>query len=265
MLPSFFQVEYQGSADQAAWTGYKVKDCEELSEFMRVKVAARARDQDGHRAFQDQLSGLALTEFGAQNLEQVLNSEVPEEKAWAIGESFAEVVLTESHYVEWPWHTDRDKRNPDASLAGADLIGFLPHESDGYRLALGEVKTSSDKQCPPNVMSGRSGMSHQIDRLCSDTRLLLQILMWLSPRCKGTDFESKYENAVTNFFNSGRKAAIYFGVLIRDTAANELDLRARGTALGASVSSPGSCALFGVYLPHPIAELPSRLTAKEKS
>ncbi len=55
--------------------------------------------------------------------------------------------------------------------------------------------------------------------------------MWLLPRCKGTDHETSFNAAVSLFFESGNKAIALFGVLIRDTQPNELDLQERGQTM----------------------------------
>ena len=210
--------------------------------------------------FKAHLRGLALTDFGKASLEAVLGAEIPEERDWAVGEALAEALLTAVHGVQWPWNMERDKRNPKASLPGADIVGFIPL-GPRFRLALGEVKTSAEVAYPPQVMSGRSGhIGHQIDTLASDLGIICQLLKWLQPRCKGTGFESTFNSSVEDYLNSGHRAATLFGVLIRDTSANELDLRGRGIALGAIVPAPASCILLAVYLPHKISDLPQKMS-----
>lgn len=159
----------------------------------------------------------------------------------------------------------RDKRTPKASLPGADLVGFEIKDSV-IRLALGEVKTSSDIDTPPNVMNGRSGMTHQIDNLASNLGLLNQLLKWLLPRCKGTAHEASFNAAIALFFDSGNKAVALFGILVRDTRPNELDpgsgpgqaLKTRGQSLAATLQAPTTCQLVAIYLPCAIADLPTR-------
>lgn len=150
---------------------------------------------------------------------------------------------------------ERDKRHPHASLPGADLVGFRVADGE-VQLALGEVKTSTDTNTPPNVMNGRSGMVHQIDNLASNLSLICQLLKWLLPRCKGTEHEASFNEAVSLFLNSGNKAIALFGVLIRDTEPSELDLRARGQHIAGNLQDPATCYLIAIYLPFPISDLP---------
>ncbi|VTS66444.1 Uncharacterised protein [Streptococcus dysgalactiae subsp. equisimilis] len=196
--------------------------------------------------------------MGQEALEEVLAAEVPETRDWAAGEALAEAVLEAQHDVVLPWNTERDKRNPFASLPGADIVGFQ-RDGDSHRLALGEVKCSSEAQSPPQVMSGRSGMTHQLDTLASNLATLCQLLKWLLPRVKGTEHETAFNNACTRYFNSANRDLVLFGVLIRDQAVRETDLQARGRTLAGRLQAPSCCRLLALYLPWPIAQLPERV------
>jgi hypothetical protein len=264
MLPAFSSVEYEGTCAQTSWSGISLEECSELDSFMRDKVADRLNDAEGRTEFRGHLRGLALTDFGKASLEAVLEAEVPEERDWAVGEALAEALLTATHGVQWPWNMERDKRHPNASLPGADIVGFIP-SGPSFRLALGEVKTSAESTFPPQVMYGRSGLVHQIDTLATNLEIIYQLLKWLLPRCKGTSFENAFNCAAEEYLNSGNRAATLFGILIRETSANEMDLKARGTSLGAKLFAPASCILVAVYLPHKISELPVRAKRGSRS
>jgi hypothetical protein len=221
-------------------------------------VAARLHDAPGHDALTEHLRGLSLTGMGQEALEEVLAAEVPETRDWAAGEALAEAVLEAQHDVVLPWNTERDKRNPFASLPGADIVGFQ-RDGESHRLALGEVKCSSEIQSPPQVMSGRSGMTHQLDILASNLATLCQLLKWLLPRVKGTEHETAFNNACTRYFNSGKRDLVLFGVLIRDQTVRETDLQARGRTLAGRLQAPSCCHLLALYLPWPITQLPKRV------
>ena len=104
-------------------------------------------------------------------------------------------------------------------------------------------------------MYGRSGLTNQIDELASDLGKIHQLLKWLHPRIKNTDFENAYNCAASSYFNSGNKAASLFGFLIRDTGPDKLDLENRGKSLCEKFDKPTSCDLVAVYLPCNIADL----------
>ncbi|MDL5052964.1 hypothetical protein QQ056_05265 [Oscillatoria laete-virens NRMC-F 0139] len=155
-----------------------------------------------------------------------------------------------------PWNTERDKRNPFASLPGADIVGFQ-RNGDSHRLALGEVKCSSEAQSPPQVMRGRSGgLGHQIDTLAGNLGTICQLLKWLLPRIKRTEHEQYFNQACTRYFNSGRRDLVLFGILVRDQEVRGSDLEARGQSLGDRLQDPTHCSLIALYLPWPISRLP---------
>ena len=254
--PSFLTTIYNNQEGQVTWNGVSMEDGDGFNTFMTSEVASRLYDAEGHNEFETHLRGLANTGFARNSLNAILAAEVAEERDWAVGEAMAEAYLNHTYGIIWPWNMERDKRNPNASLPGADFVGF-EIDGDNARLVLGEVKTSSDANTPPGVMKGRSGMAHQIDNLANNLSLICQLLKWLLPRCKGTTHETTFDVAVGLFLNSGNKAISLFGVLIRDTNPNALDLQVRGTSLAKGLQSPTTCHLIAIYLPCSISALPS--------
>lgn len=251
---------YQSAQGCVTWRGECAHEGDELKAFLQGAVAARLYDTEGGEAFTEHLRGLSLTGMGQAALEEVLAAEVPEARDWAAGEALAEAVLEAHHDVVLPWNTERDKRNPFASLPGADIVGF---QRDGvsHRLTLGEVKCSSETKSPPQVMSGRSGgLTHQIDNLASNLDTICQLLKWLLPRVKHTAHEHAFNTACTRYFNFGRRDLALFGILVRDQDARESDLRARGQQLAGRLQAPTYCHLIALYLPWPIAQLPQAVS-----
>jgi len=231
---------------------------DKLNDFLSGPVAARLDDTEGGEELRSHLRGLSLTGMGQDALEEVLAADVPEERAWAAGEALAEAVLTEHHDVVLPWNTERDKRNPFASLPGADIVGFQ-RDGDSHRIALGEVKCSAEEKWPPQVMSGRSGIGHQLDSLANNLGTICQLFKWLLPRVKKTQHVSAFNNACIRYFNSERRDLALFGILVRDKEARETDLQARGRSLGGALQGPTRCQLLALYLPWPISLLPAAI------
>jgi len=257
--PALANISYEQEDRQVSWRGVSMEDGDGFSTFMANDVASRLHDKEGTAEFESHLRGLAPTGFARDSLNAILAAQIPEERDWAVGEAMAEAYLSREHEITWPWNMERDKRNPKASLPGADLVGFKIDGNDVH-LALGEVKTSADRQTPPSVMSGRSGMTHQIDHLANNLSLIYQLLKWLQPRCKGTDHETSFNAAIGLFLASGNKAVALFGVLIRDTQPNELDLKARGQTLAGTLPNSTTCQLIAIYLSCAIADLPARVS-----
>jgi hypothetical protein len=250
-----WQIAYQSAQGCVSWQGEFAPADEQLNGFLQGPVATRLNDAEGSAALTEHLRGLSLTGMGQEALAAVLAAEVPETRAWAAGEALAEAVLEAHHDVVLPWNSERDKRNPFASLPGADIVGFQ-RDGDSHCLALGEVKCSSEAKWPPQVMSGRSGMIHQLDTLASNWSTICQLLKWLLPRVKNTAHEAAFDDACTRYFNSGNRDLALFGILVRDQQAREEDLQARGRALAGCLSTPTRCCLIALYLPWPLARLP---------
>lgn len=253
-----WQAAYQSEQGCVSWQGHCAQEGDKLNAFLQGPVAARLHDAAGHDALTEHLRGLSLTGMGQEALEEVLTAEVSETRDWAAGEALAEAVLEAQHDVVLPWNTERDKRNPFASLPGADIVGFQ-RDGESHRLALGEVKCSSEAKWPPQVMSGRSGMTQQPDTLANNLATLCQLLKWLLPRVKNTKYEAAFNDACTRYFNSGKRDLVLFGVLVRDQAVRETDLQARGRGLAGRLQAPSCCRLIALYLPWPIAQLPARV------
>jgi len=255
---------YTGDDQQVSWHGIGLNEGELFQSFMTEEVAARLNDEEGTHELETHLRSLANTGFAENHLNEILAAKIPAERDWAVGEAIAEAYLTRRSNVTWPWNMERDKRTPKASLPGADLIGF---EVNGpvVRLVLGEVKTSSDLNAPPGVMCGKSGMEHQIENLASNLGLIFQIIKWLLHRCKGTEYQSSFDAAIALFLSSGNSSVALFGVLLRDTIPNELDLLTRGHNLASCLQPPTTCQLFALYLPCPIVDLPARAVGDEAS
>jgi hypothetical protein len=248
---------YSGRATSACWEGRHVPDAARFKRFVREVV--RPRVADSGSSFESDIRGLATTGMATEFVEHLLNA-VPEPEGWEVGEALAECALQQDsgREVHWPWNTVRDRRTPRASLPGTDLVGFY-REGDSVLLLFGEVKTSADANTPPNVMNGGSGMAWQLEQ--SATRLDIQraLLQWLHARCHSQPYRDLYEKAVGRYLESEGKDLLLVGILIRDTAPSELDLKSRGQALSKTLVKPTRIELIAWYLPVPIAEWPTLL------
>lgn len=259
LLPAI--TAYEATDGCVNWQGKCAQDSDELTAFLQGPVAARLQDVEGGNALHEHLRGLSLTGMGQETLAEVLAAEVPETRDWAAGEALAEAILEAHHDVELPWNNERDKRNPFASLPGADIVGFQ-RDGNSHRLALGEVKCSSEAKWPPQVMYGKSGMTHQLEALVCELGTIYQLLLWLLPRVKETKYEPAYSSACTRYLNSGRRDLALYGILVRDQEARELDLKARGHHLASCLNAPTCCHLIAIYLPWSITQLPQAVTSQ---
>ncbi|MBD3620374.1 MAG: hypothetical protein HUJ28_12960 [Chromatiales bacterium] len=243
---------YSGSEQQVRWAGNAVEDKDEFADYLRKVVAPRVTDSAS--GFAADLRALATTGMATEFVEHALKA-VPKPKGWEVGEALAECVLETNggREVRWPWNTARDRRTPRASLPGADLVGFCL-EGDEVLLLFGEVKTSSDANTPPGVMSGGSGMIWQLEESASRLDIQLSLLQWLQARCKEQPYRDYYERAVSRYLASRGRELLLVGILVRDTSPSEQDLKARAKTLAKNLDAPMRGELIAWYLPIPIKE-----------
>ncbi len=235
---------------QVVCHGKYAESQDEFNAYLSGPTRNRLFDEEHHGNYEADLRALATTEMASDTITRLLASE-PHKQSWEVGEALAECLLEEERDVKFPWNSERDKRTPKASLPGADLVGLM-EDGDDALLVLGEVKTSSDANTPPQVMNGKSGMIHQLDNLATDISLHNTLLKWLHPRCKNTDLWPLYQTAAKKYLTSGGRAIKLVGMLMRDTAPNALDLKNRAKHLAAKVTAPTKIELDAWYLPTPI-------------
>ena len=220
---------------------------------MSADITERALDLTFEDNVAGRLQSFASTGASAEWLTSFLEDAVSHEVLpWQVGEAIAEAVLEGSHGVVFPWNNRRDLRNPRASLPGADLVG-ISDEPSGCRLVFGEVKSSSDTSSPPSVLTGKSGMDQQLERLIDDMKLRLALIKWLSARVDNEENGAIFDEALAAFVRTSGSSVRLVGVLVRDTSARESDVSARGRALGKEVPVPGSVELHAMYMPRPMA------------
>lgn len=240
------QVCYHGLSGSALWEGRFVRDAESFESFVRNVVFPRISDQE---SFEEHLRGLATTDLATEHLERVLRATPPVED-WEIGEALAECVLQQDsgREIHWPWNTVCDRRTPRASLPGADLVGFHCEEQSVF-LLFGEVKTSSENVTPPSVMVGQDGMIAQLAANATRLEIHHTLLRWLYARCRSAPYEDMYRRAVQRYLASRGKELMIVGVLLRDTAPDERDLRNRAKVLAKQLPEPSRVQLLAWYLP----------------
>lgn len=247
-----YNSHFRDSCDQVTWHGKVVEDQAEFNTFLSGATSERLNDEVQHRQYEADLRALATTQMASDTIARLLTSE-PEKEPWEVGEALAESLLEEERGVRFPWNTERDKRTPKASLPGVDLVGFVENGDDAT-LVLGEVKTSSELSNPPQVMYG---MTQQLETLANNTAVQNCILKWLRVRCVNTDLWPVYQRAVCNYLSSGGRSFKLIGMLMRDTAPNELDLKNRAGYLSTKISAPTAVELDAWYLPTPVANWPT--------
>jgi hypothetical protein len=219
---------------------------EEVDTALSEGVCTLLWDDAGKDELAGFLTGLANTQFEEDRLSEVLN-QAPTLEDWRVGEAMAEAYLIAHRSCEFPWPTGRDLKNPAASPAGTDLVGFQ-HGERGTRFAFGEVKTSQHAKWPPSVVTGRHGLSEQVEALNSTTRVKAQLVTYLGLHAVNASWAETFKRATKRYLTDPTDVTL-FGILVRDVGPDELDLRSRARALGKIVTGQTSIELNAIYLP----------------
>lgn len=222
---------------------------EEFDLAISGPVASTVFDDQGNASVEDFLLSLNTTGFATESVYRILRQESTPEN-WRVGEAFAETYLVQHRRCIFPWPDSRDERRQKSSLPGADLVGF---QIDGQtcRFAFGEVKTSEQDKYPPNVLYGRSGMTAQLEDLCSSKMTRDNLVKYLVFREKAlSDADVSYLRASGQRYLGNPEDCAIFGVLIRDVEPHQDDLRTRvAFFIAAGHSREMVVELIAIYLP----------------
>jgi hypothetical protein len=192
------------------------------------------------------LEGIGTTEFNDRNIREVL-SLPPHLENWRVGEGIAEAYLVANCTCEFPWPFGRDARNPNASPAGADLVGFH-YDGGSIRFAFGEAKTSGEKRWPPQTMTSRTGLGEQLESLGSSFEKKNLLVRYLAHRAINAAWENKFKDAAKRYLSDPADISL-FGFLIRDVTPKHNDLYGRARVLAGNCPPKTSIKLYALYLP----------------
>ncbi|HOV32651.1 MAG TPA: hypothetical protein PLX23_04740 [Candidatus Hydrogenedens sp.] len=176
-----------------------------------------------------------------------------ESQNFRIGEAIAEVVLEDKFKCRFYWNEIRDARNQKGNKTGADLVGFIQYtkENDNEILFLfGEVKTSSEKKSPPQVMTQKNkGMADQLKDLHLNNGKRLNLICYLQSKIDIHEkFKQDFKKAVYSYYKPDDNYQL-FGVLVRDTQENENDLKSVYENLKNTIPKSTGLNLVAIYVP----------------
>lgn len=251
-----YDTTYQGHVNHVSYKGKNISNPEDFKSFLSEVVYDRVKDAEHAESFRRDLEELATTEMASDTLIKLLSSNNSHIKPWEIGEAFVECALKDEYNIKWPWNSERDKRTPKASLPGADLVGFYK-DGETTQFFFGEVKTSTEKKTPPNVVTGRHGIINQLEIIYGTRSIRLSLIKWLHIRCKNTEMWPYFQEAVETYLKSKEKSVILYGALMRDIDPQEKDLINRANALSKKIDSSITRAKLNAwYCPCSIADWP---------
>lgn len=222
-------------------------DANQLNDLLKGPVKDIILDTKGKSEIENLLTDCHQTDFEFSLLQEILD--VPQTyEGWFIGETIAEVFLNHVGNCEYPWPTSRDLKNKNASPAGCDLTGLqrVDDESFPYRFSFGEVKTSEDTNSPPSVMQS---LSDQLFGLRDEKEIKHQLFLYLAHHAVNKEWYTKFQSAASRYLKSeGQDVAIY-GILVRDTQPNVLDIRAKVRSLAKNCPDNTTIELYALHIP----------------
>jgi len=222
----------------------------ELDAALGGSVSRILWDDAGTAKLEAILTSVVTTDFSDKNVRRVLsNCATPEN--WRVGEALAEVFIVEHRDCEFPWPSGRDLKNPSASPAGTDLVGFQNTKAAGnaHRFAFGEVKTSEQEAWPPRVMDGRHGLKKQLEDLRDSMDVKDSLVKYLGHHANGTGWLPRYRSAAARYISDPGDVSL-FGVLVRDVDPKRADLAGRACDLAAGCPAATTIELRAMYLPN---------------
>lgn len=235
---------------------------DELEAALAGPVGEVVFDVTGKADLAGLLSGLSDTEFDQTAVCAILEETTPPEN-WRVGEAVAESYLAHHCGCHFPWPDGRDERKAGSSLPGADLVGFQ-NEGDTERFAFGEVKTSSENSYPPGAMHGQTGLKQQLEDLRDKKSLRDGLVKYLGHRASFAPWKDRYQRAAVRYLRDSGDVRI-FGVMIRDVAPNQDDLRVRVNKLATNCPANMLLKLIAVYFPDgSISTLSEKVSALRK-
>jgi len=194
------KTEYQEIHNKISIEGFSYAESDiKQSAEMIADVCFDASGQNDFNAFTASLSETGFNDSGLAlvNIQD-----------WQVGEGFAEAYLGSHFSCCFPWSNNRDLKNPNSSLTGADLVGFRKGQ-----FAFGEVKTSKEQKVPPQVTSKKGdGLNAQLNKLCVDADARWALVQYLFHRQKNS---TEYQNACKYYLQDDTNFYI-FGVLVRN-------------------------------------------------
>jgi len=239
---------YKVDCDPVIARGYSYTN-DEINAALSGSVSEILWDDSGTTNLQAILSSLVTTEFSDKSIKRILTSH-PASENWRVGEALAEAFLVEHRGCEFPWPSGRDLKNPKASPAGTDLVGFQETKASSttHRFAFGEVKTSEEEAWPPTAMNGRHGLKKQLERLRDSNGVKDKLVKYLGHHAHGAGWFQHFQSATRRYLANPYDVSL-FGVMVRDVEPKPEDLANRAVALATDCPVPTSIELCAMYLP----------------
>lgn len=225
-----------------------------LDAYLADRVRKWHYDKRGIEEHITNISG--LTGFDTDEVKKKLPPASPESIPWRIGESFAQCFLEDCWFAKFPYPPSRDVKNPNASLAGADIIGFY-HKNGETTFLFGDVKTSHEDKHPPRVITEQKmGLLTQMTNLkCNHVRSSMVYWLMHIITDENDPYKQYLDDAIVSYVR--QNAVRLVGILIRDTRPDKTDLV---YAFERLKTDTRTCLdMWALYMSVPISSLPQKI------
>ena len=255
-------IQYSHQDDQNSYEGILFDDAH-AEQYLSTRVSEKFYDQEVTRNLAEQLD-VSESGFNGDFIRDIVQTN-PDYTDWKIGECIAECFLEDDKQARFYHHFGRDLKNQKASQSGADLVGIVNLDGEAVFL-FGEVKTSGSAESPPGVMHGESGMMRQLGNIRDSRTLRFDLINWLAFKCLYNNTKEAKKDFITAlkvYKTSQNMKVALVGILIRDTAPNEDDLRLGYERFSGETTPEMSLGLSALYLPIRIGEFENFLNRTE--
>ena len=215
--------------------------------YMRERVGPRHRDDAGRAVIERELEEIASAGFDDGVRAGLLSTSRPLHY-WRVGESLAECYMEDFEGAAFPYPGQRDEKNPSASAAGADLVGYST-DGSGTTFLFAEVKTTRDKSRPPSAAWKLGGQLEELRR-----RRGASLVRWLMLKAGagGVKRDERHRNALASYGEGRLRIA---GVLVSDRDPDKRDLGGLFGRLAAGPRGGERLDLVALYLPVQVGQL----------
>ena len=168
----------------------------------------------------EKFSTLGTTGFSDKELNDILTIQ-SKPTPWSVGETFAECYLEDYHNSQIPYPHGRGLKNPHSEFAGIDIVGFF-HVGNTTMFLLGEIKTSKEEKHPPRVVTGKNGLSAQINSIIISKEIRRISIRWLSLKIGETNSDGLLLDFIAAYKHNKFQTV---GILIRSTNPDRRDIK----------------------------------------
>ncbi|MDH7604334.1 MAG: hypothetical protein QHH13_05490 [Melioribacter sp.] len=231
---------------------------EEFKDIVKSEVKNKLLDTSQRKEMISVLNALK-SETGFEASEtllldiQALQNQNVDVQDFRIGEALAEVCLENHFNCRFYWNELRDTRNPKGNKTGADLIGFIEIDNEVLFL-FGEVKTSSEQKSPPQVMTNPTGVENQLKDLYKNQNKRLILISYIQNKLglnNNSNFKNDFDNAIRSYYRSNGSKYLLYGILVRDTGVNEIDIKQSYDKLKNQILDSIGLRLLAIYVSIP--------------